>query len=134
MQLWQLSFFEAGLWLNIALFGSFLLAGVGAGLAFIPFQSMLQQRTPEAYTGRVFGTIASLTSAAVVLGPVAGGALVTASGPIPAFILSGMLTLLIGVMLLFLRAGIERKDEAVAQLQKGAITLYPSELVGQTTP
>ncbi|MRN55533.1 MFS transporter [Paenibacillus monticola] len=128
------AFFEAGLWLNIALFGSFLLAGVGAGLAFIPFQSMLQQRTPEAYTGRVFGTIASLTSAAVVLGPVAGGALVTASGPIPAFILSGMLTLLIGVMLLFLRAGIERKDEAVTKLQKGAINLYPSELVGQTNP
>jgi len=110
------SYMEAGLLLKVALFGSFLLAGVGAGLAFIPFQSMLQQRTPEAYTGRVFGTIGSLTSAAVILGPVAGGALVTASGPETAFVLSGLLTLLLGVALLCLRGRIQKRDEAAALL------------------
>ncbi|WP_052087851.1 MFS transporter [Paenibacillus wynnii] len=111
---------QAGILMNVALFGSFLLAGLGAGLAFIPFQSMLQQRTPEAYTGRVFGTVGSLTSAAVILGPVAGGALVTASGPISAFLLSGILTLLLGLALLILRVKIERRDEA-ATIRKEAV-------------
>ncbi|WP_379127741.1 MFS transporter [Paenibacillus sp. sgz500958] len=114
------SYVEAGMLMYIALFGSFLLAGAGAGLAFIPFQSMLQQRTPEAYTGRVFGTVGSLTSAAVILGPVAGGALVTASGPIAAFILSGIGTLLMGAVLLTVRVRIERMDEAALLAQQAA--------------
>lgn len=124
---------QAGLWMNIALFGSFMLAGVGAGLAFIPFNSMLQQRTPAEYTGRVFGTIGSLTSAAVILGPVAGGALVTASGPVSAFICSGLLTLLLGVTLLILRGNIERRDEAVVKKREGIVAKNSIELLGQTS-
>ncbi|AIQ11114.1 MFS transporter [Paenibacillus durus] len=94
----------------IILFSAFLVAGAGAGFVFIPFQSMLQKRTPEAYTGRVFGTVNSLTSTSVILGPVAGGALVTASGPVVAFIVSGLLTLLLGTAMLALRGLIERRD------------------------
>lgn len=92
------------------LFGSFLLAGAGAGMIFVPFQSMLQQRTPAEYTGRVFGTVNSLTSAAVILGPVAGGALVTGYGPVAAFVISGMLAVLVGLSLLFMRSRIERRN------------------------
>ena len=101
---------EAGLWMNIMLFGSFTVAGAGAGLVFIPFYSMLQRRTPEAYTGRVFGTVNSLTSAAVILGPVIGGALVTSAGPVSAFVVSGVLAALLGVIMLVLRGKIENKD------------------------
>ncbi|KUP24782.1 MFS transporter [Paenibacillus sp. DMB5] len=101
---------EAGLWMNIILFGSFAAAGAGAGLVFIPFYAMLQRRTPEAYTGRVFGTVNSLTSAAAILGPVAGGALVTASGAVPAFILSGVLSALLGLAMLLLSGRIEARD------------------------
>ncbi|MEK5024466.1 MFS transporter [Paenibacillus sp. FSL M7-1046] len=106
---------EAGLWMNVMLFGSFTLAGAGAGLVFIPFNSMLQRRTPEAYTGRVFGAVSSLTSAAVILGPVAGGALVTASGAVIAYVVSGVLTALLGAAMLVLRARIEGKDKRVLQ-------------------
>ncbi|MEK4234714.1 MFS transporter [Paenibacillus sp. FSL H7-0714] len=124
---------QAGIWMNIALFGSFMFAGVGAGLAFIPFNSMLQQRTPAEYTGRVFGTIGSLTSAAVILGPVAGGALVTASGPVSAFILSGLHTGLLGLGLLMLRGKIERRDEAAIKKQEGIAATNNMDLVGQTS-
>ncbi|MEK3662728.1 MFS transporter [Paenibacillus sp. FSL F4-0236] len=124
---------QAGIWMNIDLFGSFMFAGVGAGLAFIPFNSMLQQRTPAEYTGRVFGTIGSLTSAAVILGPVAGGALVTASGPVSAFILSGLLTGLLGLGLLMLRGKIERRDEAAIKKQEGIAATNNMDLVGQTS-
>ncbi|HEY4430698.1 MAG TPA: MFS transporter [Paenibacillus sp.] len=124
---------QAGMWMYIALFGAFMFAGVGAGLAFIPFNSMLQQRTPAEYTGRVFGTISSLTSAAVILGPVAGGALVTASGPVSAFILSGLLTGLMGLGLLILRGNIERRDEAAIRKQEGIAATKNMDFVGQTS-
>ncbi|WP_246188215.1 MFS transporter [Paenibacillus tengchongensis] len=115
------AFGEAGLWMYITLFGAFALAGAGAGLVFIPFNSMLLQRTPEAYTGRVFGTVNSLTSAAVILGPVAGGALVTAAGPVVAFVCSGVLAALLGAAILVMRSGIERRDHrAASRLQETA--------------
>ncbi|MNE67708.1 enterobactin exporter EntS [compost metagenome] len=101
---------EAGLWMNIMLFSSFAAAGAGAGLVFIPFYAMLQRRTPEAFTGRVFGTVNSLTSAAVILGPVTGGAMVTAAGPVSAFVVSGVLQALLGAAMLILRSKIENKD------------------------
>lgn len=103
-----------GTLIYITLFLAFLLAGAGAGFVFVPFSAMLQKRTPEEYTGRVFGTANSLTSAAVILGPVAGGALVTASGPVVAFIVSGLSAILLGLLVLGLRGYIERRDSAVA--------------------
>lgn len=88
----------------------FFLAGMGAGMTFVPFNVMLQQRTPEAMIGRVFGTVTSITSAASVLGPVFGGSLVTAFGPAPAFMLSGGLMALIGLLLLLFRPAIMKRD------------------------
>ncbi|MBU5673538.1 MFS transporter [Paenibacillus brevis] len=103
----------------------FLLAGLGAGLTFIPFQVTLQQRTPEAMTGRVFGTVSSVTSAAAVIGPLCGGYLVTMFGPEPAYILSGGLMTVIGLALLLFRKPIIERDQAALQtagLQEGNFT------------
>ncbi|MNN73798.1 Major Facilitator Superfamily protein [compost metagenome] len=82
---------------------------------------MLQRRTPEAYTGRVFGTVNSLTSAAVILGPVTGGALVTAAGPVSAFVVSGVLAALLGAAMLVLRGKIEHKDIAASLDPQGTV-------------
>lgn len=102
---------QAGLVMFVELFAAFFMVGLGAGLTFIPFQTLLQQRTPSHLIGRVFGTVNSLTSAAVVLGPVIGGALVTAYGPVLAFIVSGVLMMLVGILLMLFRSIIETKDE-----------------------
>ncbi|HEY2493844.1 MAG TPA: MFS transporter [Paenibacillus sp.] len=103
---------EAGeVFIFTTLFTSFFLAGFGAGFAFIPFQTLLQLRTPSTLTGRVFGTVNSLTSAAVIMGPVLGGALVTAYGPVPAFIVSGSLMVMMGLIVFLLRKWIQRKDQ-----------------------
>ncbi|MNP61111.1 enterobactin exporter EntS [compost metagenome] len=79
-------------------------------MTFVPFNVMLQQRTPEAMIGRVFGTVTSITSAASVIGPIFGGTLVTAFGPSPAYMLSGGLMAVIGLLLLVFRPMIMKKD------------------------
>ncbi|GGH38317.1 MFS transporter [Paenibacillus segetis] len=94
----------------------FFVAGLGAGLVFIPFQVMLQKRTPESLTGRVFGTVTSLTSTASILGPICGGLLVTTFGPAPAFIVSGSLLAVIGLLLLLFRPAIMKRDREVSEI------------------
>ncbi|WP_237391912.1 MFS transporter [Paenibacillus dendrobii] len=108
-------------WTYAVLFASFFFAGFGAGWTYIPFSTLLQQRTPVALTGRVFGAVNSLNSTAVILGPVFGGALVTAYGAVPAFILSGSLTALIGLLLLAGRRMIEQKDERQSAVNTGLV-------------
>ncbi|RCX16191.1 putative MFS family arabinose efflux permease [Fontibacillus phaseoli] len=98
----------------------FFVAGLGAGLTFIPFQVALQQRTPESLTGRVFGTVTSVTSAASVIGPILGGYLVTAIGPQFAFILSGGLMALFGVLLLIFKPMILKRDKSATAVQPAA--------------
>ncbi|MGG3455826.1 MFS transporter [Paenibacillus timonensis] len=98
----------------------FAFAGLGAGMTFIPFQVMLQQRTPEAVTGRVFGTVSSLTSTATLIGPLFGGSLVTAFGPEPAFILSGCLMAAIGFLLLTIAPAIMKRDRVAVEPAVGA--------------
>ncbi|WP_059042551.1 MFS transporter [Paenibacillus rubinfantis] len=98
----------------------FAFAGLGAGMTFIPFQVLLQQRTPEAVTGRVFGTVSSLTSTATLIGPLFGGSLVTAFGPEPAFILSGCLMASIGFVLLMFAPAIMKRDRMAAEPAMGA--------------
>ncbi|MNP06637.1 enterobactin exporter EntS [compost metagenome] len=97
-------------WVFIIIMMLFFLAGLGAGMTFVPFNVMLQQKTPEAMIGRVFGTVTSITSAASVLGPVFGGMLVTAFGPSPAFMLSGGLMAVIGLLLLVFRPMIMKRE------------------------
>lgn len=71
--------------------------GMCASLIFIPFQATAQQNTPADLTGRVFGTIGSLTTAAALLGPAIGGVLVTAIGIIAAYAISAIALLAMGI-------------------------------------
>ncbi|MNV98967.1 hypothetical protein D3C71_1942790 [compost metagenome] len=57
----------------------------------------------------------------------------TASGPVSAFILSGLLTGLLGLGLLMLRGKIERRDEAAIKKQEGIAATNNMDLVGQTS-
>ncbi|MGC5776860.1 MFS transporter [Paenibacillus pabuli] len=94
---------HAGLGANLLLISLFALAGVGIGFAIVPFQILLQEQTPEPMTGRVFGTVGSIMTASNIMGPVVGGLLVTSFGVVPAFICSGILLTLLGVMYVMIR-------------------------------
>ncbi|NUU75647.1 MFS transporter [Paenibacillus xylanilyticus] len=89
---------HAGLAANLLLVSLFALAGIGIGFAVVPFQILLQERTPEAMTGRVFGTVGSVMTASNIMGPVVGGFLVSSFGVIPAFVCSGILLTLLGLI------------------------------------
>lgn len=97
----------------------FLLVGLGAGMTFIPYQVELQKRTPERMTGRVFGTVNSILSAASLIGPIVGGYLVTAFGAVTAFEISGTLVALIGIVLLFYKTVIMKKDRIAHERMEG---------------
>nr|WP_145406335.1 MFS transporter [Paenibacillus xylanexedens] len=92
---------SAGLGAHLLLISLFALAGVGIGFAIVPFQILLQEQTPEPMTGRVFGTVGSVMTTSNIFGPVVGGLLVTSFGVIPAFVSSGILLTLLGVLYLF---------------------------------
>jgi MFS family permease len=94
---------HAGLGANLLLISLFALAGVGVGFAIVPFQILLQEQTPESMTGRVFGTVGSIMTASNIMGPVVGGFLVTSFGVIPAFVCSGILLTLLGVIYVVIR-------------------------------
>ncbi|MEC0254730.1 MFS transporter [Paenibacillus lautus] len=104
---------------SVVLFGSFFLAGAGGGFVLVPFQMLLMKRTPEHMTSRVFGTVNSLTSGAVIIGPTLGGALVTGMGPVPTYIVAGLGTAAVGAALLLCKSRIERKDEDFAARSEG---------------
>lgn len=100
---------HAGLGANLLLISLFALAGVGIGFAIVPFQILLQEQTPEAMTGRVFGTVGSVMTASNIMGPVVGGFMVTSFGVVPAFVCSGILLTLLGLIYLMKRSG-EKAD------------------------
>ncbi|WP_458464617.1 MFS transporter [Paenibacillus sp.] len=91
------------------LISTFALAGVGIGFAVVPFQILLQEQTPEAMTGRVFGTVGSVMTASNIMGPVVGGFMVTSFGVVPAFVSSGILLSLLGLIYLMKHKG-EKSD------------------------
>ena len=64
-----------------------LMAGFSFGMAFIPFNVMVQKQTPERLTGRVFGTINSVSTMAVVMGTMTGGMISQFAGVTRDFIL-----------------------------------------------
>ncbi|PQP83526.1 MFS transporter [Paenibacillus sp. PCH8] len=100
---------SAGLGAYLLLISLFGLAGIGIGFAVVPFQILLQEQTPEAMTGRVFGTVGSVMTASNIMGPVVGGFVVTSFGVVPAFVFSGLLMTLLGMIYLMKRRG--RKAE-----------------------
>ncbi|WP_036651384.1 MFS transporter [Paenibacillus pini] len=100
-----------GVTLYMVLISAFFAAGFGAGITAIPYQTMLQERTPVHLTGRVFGAVNSFSSSAVIIGPLFGGILVTAYGPITAFEISGGIMIIFALILLATKHYIERADE-----------------------
>ncbi|GAS85285.1 MFS transporter [Paenibacillus amylolyticus] len=96
---------SAGLSAHLLLITLFALAGIGIGFAVVPFQILLQEQTPEAMTGRVFGTVGSVMTASNIMGPVVGGFMVTSFGVVPAFVCSGILLTLLGLIYLMKRNG-----------------------------
>jgi MFS family permease len=100
-------------WMVIIVFMSILI-GLCAGLTFIPFQAAAQQNTPSELTGRVFGTIGSLTTAAALLGPALGGVIVTFAGVVNAYLATGIALVVIGVAALLLRGWLEGRTRVSA--------------------
>lgn len=88
----------------------FLISGFAVDAIMIPFQVDVQKNTPVEYTGRVFGTINSLTTLASLLGMVMGGILAEALGVVTAYIVSGSLLVLVGIVVFIMRFRLEGRD------------------------
>jgi MFS family permease len=93
----------------------FFIAGFSFSMAVIPFNVLSQKKTPVQYTGRVFGTINSVTTLAVIIGLVIGGTLSVFCGVVLTFILSGGLLIIIGFCTVLIRKKIERRDQIGAE-------------------
>ncbi|RLQ93296.1 MFS transporter [Falsibacillus albus] len=74
-----------------------MLVGMSAAAVFIPFNVMAQKTTPVNLSGRIFGTINSMTSGAAIIGMVLGGILVELFGADTTFLLSGSFLIIIGI-------------------------------------
>lgn len=81
--------------LNILYPVAFFIVGFSFSMAMIPFNVMAQKKTPETHTGRVFGTINSMTTLAVLIGLLIGGSLSQWFGVEVPFIASGILLICI---------------------------------------
>ncbi|MFS0863613.1 MFS transporter [Fredinandcohnia sp. 179-A 10B2 NHS] len=88
----------------------FLISGFAVDAIMIPFQVDVQKNTPVEYTGRVFGTINSLTTLASLLGMVIGGILAEALGVVSAYIVSGSLLVVVGIVVYIMRFRLEGRD------------------------
>ena len=71
----------------------FLLWGASGALIFVKFTTYAQANIPAQYSGRVFGSLGSMISAASMSGLFCGGLLVSAIGAIPTFMLAGIFML-----------------------------------------
>lgn len=97
-----------------------LLTGAAAAIAMIPFNTTLQQAVPGDWTGRVMAAVGSLSSAAVVAGPLLGGILVKDWGPIRVFLVVGFLLMLLGMVAALREQASRRKSDV------------PYEVVGES--
>lgn len=96
-----------------------LIVGAGASLVFIPFQTIAQRNTPAELSGRVFGVIGSMTTAASLLGPVAGALVITAFGPILGFLVTGFGLIALGITTTVLKNWIEPRRAHVSEGNRG---------------
>ncbi len=93
-----------------------VLVGFCFGLSLIPFEVMVQKQTPETHTGRVFGTINSVTTLSVILGTAIGGFISQAFGVLFTYDLAGGLLVLVGLVVYSKRKTLERgNDDAKSQ-------------------
>ncbi|RIW35093.1 MFS transporter [Bacillus salacetis] len=101
------------------------IAGLAAGLVFIPFQAAAQEKTPVHMTGRVFGVINSTTTTATIIGPLAGGALATWIGIIPSFLITSSLLIMLFFISILLKNKVGQGDIHVAESKPGTQTTAP---------
>jgi predicted MFS family arabinose efflux permease len=81
---------------------------------------MVQKMTPEAYTGRVFGTVDSLTTLAVILGTTLGGVISQVFGVQITYYLAGGLLVVVGLVVYSKRKTLERRNTH-AESQSGTL-------------
>ncbi|MCR8642468.1 MFS transporter [Paenibacillus sp. N1-5-1-14] len=94
---------------------SFMFGGASAGLVIIPFNVTVQKRTPVEYSGRVFGTIGSLSTLMSIIGPMIGGIIATVYGVMAAFVWSGSLLAILGIIALLLGKSFDRRSTHVTE-------------------
>ncbi|MFD1737736.1 MFS transporter [Bacillus salitolerans] len=93
--------------------------GASFGLAAIPFQISIQKQIPVSKTGRVFGTIGSVTTISAFIGMISGGILSTLIGVVHTFILAGGSLVLIGTVALMTKKRFEGRDWHVTESDGG---------------
>jgi len=82
--------------------GALAVAGIANGIDDVAASTVIQERVPEAFLGRVFSLNFFGLSAGEVLAYVAGGALVDASGPRFTYLLAGAATAAAGLFIVLL--------------------------------
>jgi hypothetical protein len=95
------------------------IAGSSFGLASIPFQVSVQKEVPVSKTGRVFGTIGSVTTISSFIGMSIGGVLSQAIGVIQTFVVSGTILILMGSVMLLVKRKVESRDRHVTESDRG---------------
>ena len=74
------------------------LGGIGSGIAFAPWFSLVQRRAPDAVRGRVLAAGEAAEQVAFALGMLAAGPIVAAVGPQPAYVVPGLLLVAAGLV------------------------------------
>lgn len=95
-----------------------IIVGFFCAIGFIQFNVLAQKTTPNHFTGRVFGTIGSITTLAAVIGMVSGGVISELFGAIFTFILAGSLLVLVGIIVYIGRSRFEGGDQ-IAESDSG---------------
>ncbi|WYP26994.1 MFS transporter [Alkalihalobacillus sp. FSL W8-0930] len=99
----------------------FFIMGFSIGAVSITTTILTQKQTPVDKTGRVFGFINSLTTFGMLLGIITGGLLSEGFGVVVAFILSGSLLIVLGLVTIPVKYVVERRhihvSESIASVQ-----------------
>lgn len=82
--------------------GALAVAGIANGIDDVAASTVIQERVPDAFLGRVFSLNFFGLSAGEVLAYVAGGAVVDASGPRFTYLLAGVATAAAGLLVVLL--------------------------------
>ncbi|QHE51065.1 MFS transporter [Pontibacillus sp. HMF3514] len=96
--------------INLAFPTLFFMVGAGLGSIIVPFNVGVQKATPVQYSGRVFGTINSMTMLATIIGMLLGGVLSQLLGVTVTFIISGALLLVVGLSTFGVKKLLESRD------------------------
>lgn len=93
----------------------FLCCGFSFSMASIPFNVMAQQKTEKKDTGKVFGTINSVTNLATIVGVTFGGVLSEVFNVFVTFISAGSVLILVSLVSIFFKKTITGNEKTVAK-------------------